>query len=161
MTVEKIVSCISEFCGWNKLSIFNWLSEKISASMSHFLRLKILFLENYFCDFSTRFSFLGLAEFVEKNMASCSKRVAWIYSCFTSWKVNLVLRLHIFRKFTWFYFHKFFLFKQVSTLILFIGFHNKNLSVQELPFLERKPVQKYVMHWAFKVGILGTHYTLH
>jgi len=34
-----------------KLSIFSWLSGKISASMSHFLRLKVLFLENYFCDF--------------------------------------------------------------------------------------------------------------
>ena len=56
-----------------KLSIFSWLSGKISASMSHFLRLKVLFLENYFCDFSNRFSPLGLAEFVEKNMGSCLK----------------------------------------------------------------------------------------
>ena len=54
-----------------KLSIFSWLSGKISASMSHFLRLKVLFLENYFCDFSTRFSPLGLAAFVEKNVSRC------------------------------------------------------------------------------------------
>jgi len=53
-----------------KLSIFSWLSGKISGSMSHFLRLKVLFLENCFCDFSTRFSLLGVAEFVGKNMGS-------------------------------------------------------------------------------------------
>jgi len=105
-----------------KLSIFSWLSGKILAPMFHFLRLKVLFLENYFCDFSTRFSPLGIAEFVEKHMGSSSKCVPWIYSCFTSWKVDLVLWLHIFKKN---HMILFFLFKQVSSLILFIAFHNK------------------------------------
>ena len=48
---RKSSATFMSFAAEIKLSIFSWLSEKISASTSHFLRLKVLFLENYFCDF--------------------------------------------------------------------------------------------------------------
>jgi len=54
-----------------KLSIFSWLVKNFSSHISVLAAQVFIFRKLFFVYFSTRFSLLGVAEFVEKNIGSC------------------------------------------------------------------------------------------
>ena len=124
--VEKIMGWFTEFL-WLKISrvtqavsgrIFSSYFPLLAAQASIFRKI-VLWL------FPLGFPFLGVAEIVEKNMVQLLKMCSTNLVLLHKMKVDLVLRLHIFRIIHIILFHKFSYKKQLSTLISSAVFMSK------------------------------------